>query len=194
MLGFKQNQKITSSSHRIPYLGREFTISFIMVVKQPTAKWENVIHFAQGDKPWPRIPAVFIGTGNKLQVHMQHLWKRSDTVLKTNRIMKIDISQTLTPKQVYAFINSPSRYLLHYCHLPQYLVYGFLYSAKKYIFEVKIDNKEMYKAENTDAQIFENINIYVSDPWNPSATGNMTSLLVRTWDNEGKFNLQLFHL
>ena len=105
MLGFKQNQKITSSSHRIPYLGREFTISFSMVVKQPTAKWENVIHVGQGDKWWPRIPAVFIGTGNKLQVHMQHLWKRSDTVLKTNNVMKIDISQTLTPKQVYMHLS-----------------------------------------------------------------------------------------
>ena len=105
MLGFKQNQKITSSSHRIPYLGREFTISFSMVVKQPTAEWENVIHFAQGEKWWPRIPAVFIGSGNKLQVHMQHLWKRSDSVLKTNRIMKIDISQALTQKQVYMHLS-----------------------------------------------------------------------------------------
>ena len=50
----------------------------------------------------------------------------------------------------------------------------------------------MYKAENTDAQIFENINIYVSDPWNPSATGNISNLLVRTWDMEGKFYLQIF--
>jgi hypothetical protein len=90
------NKKVGSD---IPYLGREFSISFDMRVEKPTAHWQNVIHFTTRGN-FPRIPALFIGTNNKLQVYMQDMVYNSKDVLKPNQIMKIEISQKLTKRKV----------------------------------------------------------------------------------------------
>ena len=95
-IGFEQNKKVGVA---IPFLGREFSISFNMRVEKPTAFWQNVIHLTTRGN-FPRIPAIFIGTNNKLQVYMQNMIYNSKDVLKPNQIMKIEISQKLTNRKV----------------------------------------------------------------------------------------------
>ena len=56
------------------------------------------------------------------------------------------------------------------------------------MFEIKIDNKQVFRAENTDAQIFpqdvaqgkHGVHIYAGDPWYASANGYMKNFKFKT--------------
>jgi hypothetical protein len=70
----------------------------------------------------------------------------------------------------------------------QYLFYGVWHIEKKqrYMFEVKIDDKQVFYEENKIARIFENVSIYAADPWHQSAKGVMTNFEVKASDSAGK--------
>ena len=63
-------------------------------------------------------------------------------------------------------------YIFFFC---QYLFYGVWHVEKKprYMFEVKIDEKQVFYEENKISRTFENVLIYTSDPWHQSAKGVM---------------------
>ena len=61
------------------------------------------------------------------------------------------------------------------------------------MFEVKIDEKQVFYEENKISRTFENVLIYTSDPWHQSAKGVMTNFEVKAWESAGK-RLLNFHI
>ena len=100
-IGFWQNHKITV----LPYLGREFRIQFKMVIQPRSTGWRSVLHFTTGGN-FPRIPAVFIGDNNLLNIHHIHnlrdqkLTNNNKKVVKHNKPVGIEIRQELRNDKV----------------------------------------------------------------------------------------------
>ena len=75
-------------------LSREFKITFDLMLTSPaTHEWGSVLHFTTGGD-YPRIPAVFISRENKLHVSMQDLAFFGTTILTTNTVFSVELSQT----------------------------------------------------------------------------------------------------
>ena len=56
-----------------------------------------------------------------------------------------------------------------------------------YVYEVEVDGNEVQKANNTKPMEFENVTVYVSNPWHPAPLGSIRNLTIK-----GKFLLYIF--
>ena len=56
-----------------------------------------------------------------------------------------------------------------------------------YVYEVKVDGNEVIKTNNTKPMEFENITVYVSDPWYGVPLGSIRNLIIK-----GKLLLIIF--
>ena len=48
----------------------------------------------------------------------------------------------------------------------------------KYIYEIKIDNKSVFKKENKHRREFTNVQMYAGDPWHKAAHGKIRKLTI----------------
>ena len=75
-------------------------MSFLLWIDAPASHiWESVFHFTTGGN-YPRIPAIYIGTGNQLHLSMQDLVFFSTNLLKIRKYMKIEMSQKMVKGKV----------------------------------------------------------------------------------------------
>ena len=56
-----------------------------------------------------------------------------------------------------------------------------------YVYKVEVDGNEVKKVNNANPMEFENVTVYVSDPWHSAALGSIRNLIIK-----GKFLLIIF--
>ena len=130
----------------LPIWGRIFTVEAdITVTKIPEASWTNVFHFTKGENVGDygdRIPCVTISKSGYFYI--------SSAVSGFIDYM---------PKKFYFDVGKK-----HHLEIQQ------IQSGGKIIYEMLVDGNTIYSGENTDPRDFQNVKLYVSDPWHDAFT------------------------
>ena len=104
---FYSNNKTTltteSVNKTLPYVGKEYTLSFEVLVSKHEPGYQSIIQLTQGspNQYGDRTPAVFINRVGTLTIataldgYWNHVYA-SSLVLPTNQWVRVDISQTLS--------------------------------------------------------------------------------------------------
>ena len=90
----ERNQMLTT----LPTMAKLFKISsYVWLSPSVRDVWQSVIHFTTGGD-LPRLPAIFIGNGNKCLVHFQDIAYRCDNVwgqAMMNRWVFVELEQKM---------------------------------------------------------------------------------------------------
>ena len=98
MIPITKNQLIDT----IPKWGKEFSISFVLLLKPRGIKgWQNILHFTATGQNWgaypghgSRVPLVGLHDDNLLHITMDNAITYNDkTVVKHNKFLAIKIEQ-----------------------------------------------------------------------------------------------------
>ena len=124
----------------LPKWGRLYTVEADITVKKiPTTTWTNIFHFTIKDnhvKLGDRIPAVWINKAGYFHI---------SSAVNGNRNFVKDFNFDVGEK--------------YHMKIQQFQ------RDNKIIYEVLINGKPIHSGENTDPKDFENVKVYVSDPW-----------------------------
>lgn len=130
----------------LPIWGRFYTVEAdITVTKIPDDSWTNVFHFTKGENLanyGDRIPSVWINKG------AEHFYIASA------------VSGNKDYKKTFDF-DVGKKYHLKIQQIQ---------SGNKIIYEVLVDGNTIHSGENTNPKDFENVKVYVSDPWHDAFT------------------------
>ena len=153
-------QEISRGNHltTIPVLSASYIVKFQVNPSKFQKGWSNVIHlsargnwFVYGD----RTPAVFFHGAT------------SDTE------NKFYICSAVNDKSNYCYSSQNVKKGV-WCELEisQRLV------GSKYIYSVKVGDAEAFSVFNNNAKEFENVKVYVANPWGASQPGNIRNLFI----------------
>ena len=145
-------------------LGKKYYVKFklfpqTMLINERNA---NVLHFTTGENSkqlGSRVPALWVRNG-------ESLYFVSDVNGKTN----------------YVFLTStkyPANEVID-------IIIQQVAEENKYFFEVIVNNEKLHRIENNQPKVFEDVILYVSDPWHPAQPGYITDLQY----SEGQFNMR----
>ena len=137
----------------LSYLSKEFEVVFEFYVNRLLSNWTSLLHMTIGGNRFEignRIPAIFM-LDSQLYVAMA-LNGSGDTGYFGNNI---------STNQWYGLSISQRKN-----------------SEGDYMFEVMLDGSIVYSVVNQATQEFENVKIYVSDPWYTAFEGRLKNIRV----------------
>ena len=137
----KKSQILTT----FPKWGHSYKVEFDITVNEvPTAEWTNIFHFTKGEnlrRLGDRIPAAWINSRGYIQI---------SSSVNQNKDVYIHYDDfTIGKKHHYTIQQLPD-------------------SDGLMKFTIEIDGKVMKSMVNNNPQDYENVKLYVSDPWHDS--------------------------
>ena len=132
-------------------VGREYFVNFKLFPYKTPDDWTNVLHFTTGKNIGTlgsRIPAIFVTDGKILVNSYIHGHASYGFIFRTKSLANTTID----------------------IKIQQVLV------DEKYYLELIVNNESKHQIVNTKPQVFENVKLYVSDPWHKALPGYITSL------------------
>ena len=128
---------------------REYSVKFKLVI-EASQHSANVLHFTTGsnrDEPGSRIPVVyFVGHEKKLRII-------SDVNGDHNHADATVINEDVVDVLIQQVLEE-----------------------NKYLYQIIINNLKVHEVENTQPQTYENVTMYVSDPWSYEQPGYLIGL------------------
>ena len=143
----------------IPKWGNFYNVEAdITVNKMPSIEWTNVFHFSQNgniDVYGDRIPAVFIHKAGYFHIC---------SGVNGNKDFSKDVPFVLGKKYNLEIQQKKEN---------GKKIHGIQIENDKTIYEIKINGKIILSTENKKPRDFDNVKVYVSDPWHNAFTANI---------------------
>jgi len=150
----KKNNKLVE----LPFLGKEYNITFDLFITEDPSGYENFLHFSNEGGNFEnhrcRTPAAWIFGGSRRMIRLYSL-------IDGHRA-KDFYPGPLSLKTWQSF------------EISQY------FNGTEMVFNMKLDGSTEVEHINSKPQAFKNVKIYAGDPWNPPAKGKMRNLVVET--------------
>merc|ERR1719369_960086 len=160
-IDIKKNQQISE----LPSIGKEYDISFeLLITNFGTDAFQNVIHFTLGEnaaKYGDRNPAVWLTKQKKLQIC---------SAISGNK-------NYCGPDVLIPTVLETGKWIK--IEISQTLVDG------KYIYDVKVNGECVINIENTKAEQFGPVKVFVGDNWYPNVNGKIKNLNIFTKTEAG---------
>ena len=147
---------------------REYSISFeVIVTKHTYYSWRNIIHLTTGGNFGQlgyRIPGVWLNKDNQLQIgsavngnsyHFTH-----PKPLSEGRWYRIEIDQIKRDTKVF-------------CPFDFLSILSF-----QYFYEVRLDSSLIHSIENILPDVYNDVKVYVADPWVPAVDGMTRNIVI----------------
>eukprot|EP00092_Neocalanus_flemingeri_P092762 GFUD01117812.1.p1 GENE.GFUD01117812.1~~GFUD01117812.1.p1 ORF type:complete len:188 (+),score=15.93 GFUD01117812.1:81-644(+) len=137
----------------LPHIGKEYKVAFDLEINSYGSGVHSVIHFTTGGdccKYGQRIPAVFTDGSEYIQI-----------ASAVNGIGNYYENVPIDP-QVQEY----------HIEISQSLYYN------KYWYNIDVNGVGVLAVENTDAQQFDNVEMYAADPWWPPLDGILRNVCV----------------
>ena len=161
---------------------KNFGMNFVMTFKLFISKldtdieWANILHFTIGDDSTnygDRIPGIWLSSGARFFVSSaingyKDYNKHMDLDVAENEWYDFEISQLSTDDGKVII----TKYVI-------YFSYPFIF---QHVFSCKIDDTVYWTIENENPMNFEDVIMYIGDPWYPAAQSLVQGLTVKTID------------
>eukprot|EP00092_Neocalanus_flemingeri_P021315 GFUD01023102.1.p1 GENE.GFUD01023102.1~~GFUD01023102.1.p1 ORF type:complete len:188 (-),score=16.02 GFUD01023102.1:745-1308(-) len=137
----------------LKYIGKEYKVAFDLEINSYGSGWNQVVHFTtggDGGKYGQRIPAVFTDGSEYIQI-----------ASAVNGIGNYYENVPIDP-QVQEY----------HIEISQSLYYN------KYWYNIAMNHVSVFTVENTDAQKFDNVEMWAGDPWYPALNGILRNVCV----------------
>ena len=134
-------------------------IMSVMLTGTTSTAWHNVLHATTGVNAayyGSRIPAVWI-TYNKGSMKF-----RADSAVNNDRKYSY-VSPEISKELNTWFTIKISQ----------------VKSSNEYKYKIELDGKEMHQVKNTHPKEFQNVKVYVSDPWHRETPGYVRNLFIK---------------
>jgi len=139
----------------LPTIGKEFTVSFDVYINKFGPSWQNIIHLTSTGRDccnWgDRVPAAWISSKKQFYI-CSAINGGGDTCYHG----------TVANAREWISV-----------HISQTLNNG------KFVYEIKINGKSVYKKDNNKAEEFKNVNVFAADNFYNSLDGKIRNLLIR---------------
>jgi len=159
-LELKKNQLVTV----VPFLGREYTISFHLYLNSyQTHDWTSVLHFTTSGDAYnygDRNPAIWVSghAGNPKKLHFSsgingliNAYFYHDKIYPLKTWIQINISQILV--------------------------------GKKFIYKVVVNGENVLSQTNNVPVQLTNVKVYAGDYWYPAQDGKIKNLVLKTLED-----------
>ncbi|XP_065672701.1 uncharacterized protein LOC105845300 isoform X3 [Hydra vulgaris] len=139
----------------IPKLDNTYKVYFDVKPNLFSVGWHNVIHFTTGSdmsKYGDRVPGVWFHNSGDGSLHIAaSINGNINRVFKTEPVGLKEWSHIEIAQQLENNI---------------------------YIYTIKLNGEEVFAEENTQPKLFDNVIVYVSDPWYPAQDGSIKDLCI----------------
>ena len=151
---------------RVPYIGREFEVSFEIFPTWFNGGWHSVLHFTKSARNaairGDRNPAIWFTRGNAaLNQHKMLVCSdingNKNSCYTTRNIIKAHKWTSIKISQIKAFGG--------------------------YYFGITVNGRRIYTVRNDRAMSFNNVYVYAANPWYTNQQGQIKNLIVKS----GKF-------
>ena len=139
LLEVKPNNKVTT----LPFLPKQWKVIFRLLPIDVRDWWISVLHMTTGEDNCcygSQTPAIFVKSSVGLTVHSAISGQKKEGVLFPSPYPTVGVYTTI---EITQEINEEGRMM----------------------FRVVIDGVEVHDVENTDPRVFENVVVYVANPW-----------------------------
>ena len=144
----------------IPLMGRVWKLSFDLTLYGKIDKWGSIVHFTIGanyGKYGDRIPAIWTNPGDT-RLHIASAVSGNINYYINTENMPLNKKIRVEVEQTYA--------------------------DKKYMYIITIDGKQIHSVENKDARQFENVKVYIANPWDEPANAFIDNF---KFENQGGY-------
>ena len=136
--------------------GKYFQVSAeIQITGLPTENWANVFHFTTGENNYElgsRIPGLWVNKSNQILYFTSGVDQEKD----------YEYSHEFSLGQ---------KYLIDILQIP--------HGNGEALYQIRIDGNLVHNKTNSNAMDFDNVKVYLSDPWYESFQGKLTNF---QWD------------
>ena len=144
----------------LPHLGKDYLVSFDVKATSFIGSWQSIVHFTTGGnmkKYGSRTPAIFFNSKRKLH-----------------------ITSAINGNKNYYWNDPVQRKENEWINIQisQHITDGV------YVYEIRINGNSVHSVKNNKPQDFNNVKVYISDPWYFKLNGFIHNLAIR---ENGKF-------
>ena len=139
--------KLSNLVTTLPFLSEELRVSFTLFPLDQ-GNWVNILHMTTGENNCcygSRTPAIFFYPPEGLLTQSAISGQNTEGVILASPVFGVNTNIEITQETD---------------------------EEGKIMFRVVIDDVEVYQIENTDPRVFENVAVYVPDPWYMSPDPN----------------------
>ena len=136
-------------------LGKAWKISFELTLYGTIENWGSIIHFTLGEdngKYGDRNPAVWTNPGTT-KLHIASGVNGNKNYYINTDTLPLNKKMLIEIEQIYLQDNT-------------------------YQYNIYIDSKQIHSRENKDARSFEDIKVYIADPWSQPANGLVENIKI----------------